>query len=169
VNARFLTATLFLSLVASDASAITIVCSEQDFLRIGLKATMRIEVPAGGPDALKEAFRGYASSHNLRFASTWGADRQPFPQDYPPSIYVETQAHGVGIITRIASGNATADINVETTCYADEEWEPHWRELQGFITASNYRVLDSREIWKFHVQEILKGLSPSPLTRVNTE
>jgi hypothetical protein len=40
---------------------------------------MRIDVPAGGPDALKEALRSYASSHDLRFSSTWGVEGAHFP------------------------------------------------------------------------------------------
>src|SRR5688572_29670746 len=145
VNMRFVTALFSLSLFASDAfaasaniAAANTQCSPEEFHVKGLKATMRIEVPPGGPDTLKEAFRGYASSRDLLFASTWGVDRQPFPPGYPPTVFVTTRLEGVAIT--IKSGTSTADVEVQTTCRADEEWEPHWQQLQAFVAASNYRV-----------------------------
>jgi len=130
---------------------------------------MRIEVPPGGPDALKEAFRGYASSHDLVFTSTWGPDRQPFPSWYPPTLFVTTKREGVAIVIKNVTANGIADIEMETTCYADEAWEPLWREVTAFLAATNYRILESKEIWKFQVQELLKGLSLPPLYPVKIE
>jgi hypothetical protein len=159
---------LFLSLIASEASAITIQCSPDDFNRIGQKASMRIELPAGGPDALKEAFRGHASIHNLRFASTWGVDREPFPRDYPPTIFVSTGGQGVLVIVK--PGTDTADIAIQTTCYGNEDWEPHWNEIAIFVAGNSYRILesiDSRELRKAWLRDL--RLSLAPLTAVETE
>ena len=72
---RHLSAALLLSLIASEASSAEMIffnCPAETFFErmgrvqsIGLKATMQIEVPPGGADALRAAFQPYAASHGL--------------------------------------------------------------------------------------------------------
>jgi hypothetical protein len=150
VSRRFLSAALLLSLIASDASAaplLTLGCRPKPFGRIlfqsiGLKAKMRIEVPSGGAEALRAALQPYAASHDLRFR-TWGYDDQI--RYVPPTMLVETKLQGVIIKIEVPKGRGTADIEVQTTCYADEEWQPQWRDLKDFVAESNYRILDLNE------------------------
>jgi hypothetical protein len=163
VKMRFFGAVLLLSLIASNAFALTINC--RDLFVTGLQASMRIELP---PDviSLREAFRQYASTHDLLF---WSNDDRGGPLTH---ISVETRRNDVDIKIEIASGNATADVGIETTCYADAAWEPLWREIQAFIALKQYRILDTwdrKAAREQFVQQLLQNLPLAPLTPVNTE
>jgi len=137
---------LLLSLIASEASAaplLTLGCRPKALGRIllqsiGLKATMQLEVPPGEAEAVRAAVQSYAASHDLRFR-TWGYDDKI--RYVPPTMLVETKLQGVIIKIEVPEGRGTADIDIQTTCYANEEWQPHWRDLKDFVAASNYRIL----------------------------
>jgi len=77
-----------------------------------------------------------------------------------------------GVAVTITSGTDGAKIDIETTCYADEEWEPRWDEIATFVANNHYRILeviDSRELRKEALRKMMQELSLPPLTPVNTE
>jgi hypothetical protein len=132
---------------------------------------MRIELPVGGPDALRDAFRGYADSQGLLF-DTRGFDGQA--KDRTPAVLVATKRGGVIIKIEVPGGVGAADIALQTTCYGEEEWGPHWREIKMFVASSGYRVLESTDfvlgrsdfVGRIDVRPLL---SLPPLAPINTQ
>jgi len=91
---------------------------------------------------MRAAVQSYAASHDLRFR-TWGYDDKI--RHEPPTMLVETKLQGVIIKIEVPERRGYAYVEVQTTCYADEQWQPHWRDLKDFVAASNYQILALNE------------------------
>ena len=61
-------------------------------------------------------------------------------------MLVETKLQGVIIKIEVPEGRGAADVQIHTTCYADEEWQPRWSELKEFVAAGNYRILSLNDV-----------------------
>ena len=61
-------------------------------------------------------------------------------------MLVETKLQGVIIKIEVPEGRGAADVQIHTTCYADEEWQPRWSELKEFVAARNYQILSLNDV-----------------------
>ena len=178
MGGRFFRAALLISMLASDVSAAELVIMGCGFTTPfqrradppGLKATMRIQITPGSPDALKDTFQLYAASHALALR-TWGYDNQS--RDLPPTILLEDGPHAIAVKIEMPAGLSVADIEIYKTCSSDEEWQPHWRAIETFVAERNYRILSSNEVVRSDDQgeriDVRPLLSLPPLSPINTE
>ena len=175
---RFLGAALLFSLIASDAFAAQFVIMNCPYRRIapawplGLRATMQIEVPSDSGEILRTSLRSYAASHDLFFQSQ-GYDQT---RDRSRAILIGTKLRGVVIKIEAPEGLAAADVEIHTTCFAEEAWQSHWSELKDFEATSNYRILSVNDsaggaapARNSDSIDIRPFLSPTPLGPIDTQ
>lgn len=140
-------ALLLMSLTAT-AQAYEDTCPANVPWNVGVQRSMRLVIAEAEHDTLTRAVQQYARRHGLFWSSSGPG---PGPR-YPVERYHWTlgttgrfEAPGGVIIAILIETSATgrddiALVEISTTCFMQEDWRPHWREFEEFITARFQRL-----------------------------
>lgn len=140
---RAAAAILGASLLVSNASGLTTVCSKPH--RAGVKRIASLSIPWAKVPSLKSWLEQHSEkSFGMSLSSVEsGQDGKPFDKE---TLILQSPKVSVIIIIEAKSGGSTARASVERTCINDafEPWPPYWHRFLIDMKAAGFVFAEKR-------------------------